>query len=61
MFWIGYYVVWLAAGFISYSFVEPESFPGVLGFLLVWAIVGGIGALLWGAFLGAIANAKNSK
>jgi hypothetical protein len=59
--WVGYYVIWIAGGFMSYSFVEPESFPGVIGFLFVWAIVGLIGTLLWGALLGAIARANTSE
>lgn len=38
-------VGWIAAlyaGYLSWQIVEPESFLGAIGFLILWAILGAI-------------------
>lgn len=36
----------IAGGFLSWAFIEPDSFFGVIGFLFFWAILSKVGHFL---------------
>ena len=51
-----YIVVILGSGYISYCWVEPTSFLGVLLFLFVWGIMGKLGSVVGLLLLGGMSK-----
>jgi len=37
--WIGTIFLSIGSGVLAWNWVEPESFPGALGFIAVWGIL----------------------
>lgn len=44
--WIGTIALSIFSGVLAWDWVEPESFFGAIGFLIVWAIFSKIGHFL---------------
>ncbi|MEE4286030.1 MAG: hypothetical protein V2I31_07770, partial [Mariniphaga sp.] len=44
--WIVTIVLAILSGVISWNMIEPESFIGFIGFLLVWSVLSSVGHFL---------------
>ncbi len=44
--WVLTVIFTIAAGFLSWNWVEPDGFFGVIGFLFFWAVLSKVGHLL---------------
>lgn len=44
--WIVTVIFSILAGIISWNWVDPESFGGFIGFLLVWGVLSSVGHFL---------------
>lgn len=47
---------WLGSGYIAWNWIQPESFLGVIKFLIAWGIFGYIANILGGLMITGIAN-----
>ncbi|MGV4529702.1 hypothetical protein [Ornithobacterium rhinotracheale] len=47
---------WIGSGWLAYSWCEPHSFGGVIFFLVVWGILGGIASMISSAILVGLSN-----
>ncbi len=45
--YIGYIICIIVAGMFAWNWTEPGSFWGVIYFLFVWSIAGGIASCVW--------------
>ncbi len=44
--WLFTIIISIISGVLAWNWVEPESFLGAIGFLLIWAILSKIGHFL---------------
>lgn len=49
----------LGSGYLAYQWVNPHSFLGFVGFLVIWGLFGYVADLLIGLVLGAIGLIAN--
>jgi len=52
---------WVVSGLITFGIVQPESFVGVIGFLILWWVIRWGGALIGAMFIGAGVRAAEKR
>ena len=56
--WIAYVAFYIAAGIISWNWIEPDGFGSFIGFLILWGILCAIGRFLAMGIFALIARNK---
>jgi hypothetical protein len=56
--WIVTVIISIAAGVMAWDWVEPESFFGAVGFLIIWGILSKVGHLLAVAIVAILGGLK---
>ncbi|MBK7442549.1 MAG: hypothetical protein IPI65_13615 [Bacteroidetes bacterium] len=57
--WIGTLLISIGSGILAWNWIEPTSFGGAIGFLIIWSIFSYIGHIIIGgiiALLGGMGN-----
>lgn len=44
--WIVFVALSIVAGIIAWNWIEPHSFGGFIGFLLIWGVLSAVGRVL---------------